>query len=352
MSVSLMFGVLLFLGEGSLCNQEDADEFCVDSEPALSLLQTKAVKLQVKSHADGDPSENSWLVHPAPCPTGVTAAVSVQAKSPVIQPLSAAQTGKWNTGDGYGQQQFGNGDGNGYYGGDGGYGNGYDGDGDGHGYYGDGDGDGYGDGDGTASDAPCNQGPVAATCTPICTWSCISNPCDETCEPVCEQPQCQTRCGAASSLAGCAMTCNKPKCVTFCRKPCATQNCPWCTTKCGKPVCSMKCPESCHEVCNSPVCKWECKDPVACPKPVCELTCAAPTCQTGGSFQDFAPLQPGEVVVNTFAAPAGTAKTMALLQEDGKKIKTATKTVEVEVSRVANNLTLVHDRTMHLPVQV
>jgi hypothetical protein len=193
----------------------------------------------------------------------------------------------------------------------------------------------------------------AKGCTPMCNWNCVSSPCEEVCKPVCEVPQCQTRCTASSSLAGCAMSCDTPKCTTFCRKPCANGQCPWCTTQCSKPECTMKCPDqACHEVCNSPLCKWDCQKPDSCPEPDCSLTCEPAACEIGGGYRDFAPLQPGEIVVNTFPAPQPYA---ASLLQQGVQSNTSAPVLKVEVSRAVQDpktkkMSLEHHSTINLPV--
>merc|ERR1719161_1953320 len=44
-----------------------------------------------------------------------------------------------------------------------------------------------------------------ASCHPVCTWSCTTQPCEEVCEPVCSAPKCETRCPPVT-MEGCFET--------------------------------------------------------------------------------------------------------------------------------------------------
>lgn len=226
-------------------------------------------------------------------------------------------------------------------------------------------------------------------CHPICTWKCIHSPCEQVCEPDCEAPQCQVRCRKNADFDQCEMDCNEKKCQTFCSHPCEDSTCPWCETKCLDPVCTMKCPHhECKEVCNSPACKWKCQEPTikantSCQNPECQLTCNAPACLNPSNYKDFEPLQEGWSIIKSFQAPKATPssgnKTRAggetallqssgvkddrtdlwktqLLQLSGGQHSRKVQTMTVQISRVTQaaqggKLTLVHDRTIHLPIR-
>lgn len=148
-------------------------------------------------------------------------------------------------------------------------------------------------------------GPIHEHCAPQCSYKCSSPKCDEDCHPVCESPTCQTRC-AGPDLSACRMNCGKPHCSVICPKhACTDEGCQPCTTKCSEPMCMLQCPKSqpCHNVCEEPQCSYQCKAPTTCPQPVCEMQCETPNNCMGSTYRQLPPLQPGQVLVQSFVTP-------------------------------------------------
>mmetsp|Transcript_105744 Transcript_105744/g.286991 ORF Transcript_105744/g.286991 Transcript_105744/m.286991 type:complete len:551 (+) Transcript_105744:168-1820(+) len=148
--------------------------------------------------------------------------------------------------------------------------------------------------------------PVHEHCTPRCSYTCETPKCDEECHQVCESPTCQTRCKDVD-LSGCRMNCGKPHCAVICpQDTCMDEDCPQCETKCSEPMCMLECPRAqpCHNACEHPKCDWKCKAPSTCPKPTCRMACETPHDCVGSTFKELPPLQQGEMLVQSFAAPA------------------------------------------------
>jgi len=93
------------------------------------------------------------------------------------------------------------------------------------------------------------------------------------------------------------------------------------------------------------------------------MTCGSPACGTGGGYKDFAPLEPGEKIVNTFAAPSGTpgetypdpAARGILLQvsaQGNKSLQMMSLSVSkvVEIPGSGGKVELVHDSTIKVPM--
>jgi len=152
--------------------------------------------------------------------------------------------------------------------------------------------------------------PDHAQCTPKCSYQCTNPTCEEVCDPVCESPKCQTRCSGAD-LSACLMQCGQPHCAVVCpKRPCAGPGCPACQTQCSQPMCMLQCPKAqpCHNVCEHPKCEWKCRAPDVCPKPECKMSCETPSTCMGSSFEQLPPLRQGEMLVQSFAAPASASR--------------------------------------------
>lgn len=145
------------------------------------------------------------------------------------------------------------------------------------------------------------------SCMPKCMYQCKTAVCDQQCTPQCSSPKCQTRC-YGTDLSACRMECGKPHCSVVCpQRACSGTGCPVCTTHCSEPMCMLQCPKAqpCRNVCEEPKCSWTCRAPKSCPKPTCEMLCESPTQCMGSTYRQLPPLQPGEIAVQSFSAPAG-----------------------------------------------
>jgi hypothetical protein len=143
-------------------------------------------------------------------------------------------------------------------------------------------------------------------CTPQCSYKCDEPQCNEDCHQECESPTCQTRCNGVD-LSECRMNCGKQHCAVICPEDaCMEEGCPPCETKCSEPMCMLECPKAqpCHNACEHPKCDWKCKAPSTCPKPTCRMACETPHTCVGSTFKELPPLQQGEMLVQSFAAPA------------------------------------------------
>lgn len=148
-------------------------------------------------------------------------------------------------------------------------------------------------------------GPQHSRCTPTCTWQCSNPRCEQECKPTCEAPRCQTRC-TRMNTTGCVMECAKPQCAVICPKnQCASPGCPLCVNTCSKPMCKLQCPneQPCFNACEAPKCEFKCKAPKSCPKPKCKMVCETSRTCKGLTWNTLPPLEPGESLVQSFAAP-------------------------------------------------
>merc|ERR1719203_501049 len=88
----------------------------------------------------------------------------------------------------------------------------------------------------------------------------------------------------------------------------------------------LQCPKAqpCHNECEQPKCDWKCKAPSTCPKPVCRMECETQHNCVGSTFRELPPLQQGEMLVQSFAAPASgrhaqPARETSLERRDGAR---------------------------------
>lgn len=172
--------------------------------------------------------------------------------------------------------------------------------------------------------------PDHSQCHPKCTYTCTNPTCEEVCEAQCESPKCETRCGG-SDLSACFMQCGQPHCAVVCPKnPCAGAACPSCRTQCSDPMCMLQCPKAqpCHNVCEQPKCSWKCRAPDSCPKPVCNMTCDAPSTCRGSTFQQLPALTRGEMLVQSFLAPASGSR---IAEADAGMPRQEASTIQVPV---------------------
>lgn len=192
---------------------------------------------------------------------------------------------------------------------------------------------------------------ASSDCTPKCMWSCESVKCDEVCTPECQPPRCETRC-ASADLSGCAMECEEPHCAVVCpERQCPSQSCSSCTSTCTDPVCKLRCPKKqpCHNVCEHPSCEWKCSAPSECPAPRCHMVCESPKNCMGSTYRSLPPLVPGEIAVQSFAAPTNDAA----LNQNSINVSAVTRSTSQLRSQVSSSVSehpLLERRTMGLPL--
>lgn len=106
----------------------------------------------------------------------------------------------------------------------------------------------------------------AAGCHPLCSWLCDDPTCPAVCQPICSQPACQFN-----------QTCGySPVCSVRCpADQCESDSCPACETICADPP-SLDCGVI---ECEITTCSWQCRKPLHCPYPRCELQCEHPACE-------------------------------------------------------------------------
>merc|ERR1719174_3143940 len=162
-----------------------------------------------------------------------------------------------------------------------------------------------------------------ASCHPVCTWSCTTQPCEEVCEPVCSAPKCETRCPPVS-MEGCFETCDDPDCTVICPPSTCPQSCPQCRAVCNSPSCKVTCPPPlCESVCAEPKCDWNCHKPEHCPAPDCHLTCEpAMPCANQVPTSDMIPAPTSTQILRVSASRAhlgagiGSPQAAAILPAD------------------------------------
>lgn len=113
--------------------------------------------------------------------------------------------------------------------------------------------------------------------SPMCSWACSNPTCDAVCEPVCTTPVCTTVCTNPPSAF-----CYAPYCISVCPEVVNTTMCPACSVQCN-PISCIPANAQCEIQCEPISCAWNCRKPLNCPAPVCELQCENYDCQLSSS---------------------------------------------------------------------